>query len=159
MLPSYKVVLVGDAWVGKTSLLDKMRNGHYSDIHPTKGVDVQTLSISTNYGELTLKIWDCAGFNKGLEDCYYVGADAAICMFDVSSRKPNIKKYARDVKCTAPGAKIVYWGNKVDKIRVDDYVDLGVKYHRISVKCGYNIERPWLDLARRVTGFNDLVFI
>jgi GTPase SAR1 family protein len=54
----------------------------------TMGVEVSPLSFNTNLGPVIFNCWDTAGQEKlgGLRDGYYIGGQAAIIMFDVTSR-------------------------------------------------------------------------
>ena len=87
--PSFKVVLVGDGGVGKSTLVKRLLTGEFEKVYrATMGVEVTPLMFHTSAGPVMLKIWDCAGQEKfgGLRDGYYILADAAIIAFDVTSR-------------------------------------------------------------------------
>ena len=80
-IPTYKVVLVGDGGVGKTTLLTRINDGHFDQCYiATLGVEVQPVRI----GDAVFNVWDCAGQERfrGLGDGYYIGAQAAIFTFD-----------------------------------------------------------------------------
>jgi len=59
-----------------------------------------SVTFYTNHGPIKLNLWDTAGQEKcsGLRDGYYIGAHAAILMFDVTSRitYKNIPKWYKD---------------------------------------------------------------
>ena len=69
---------------------------------PTLGVEVCPLAFNTTAGPVVLNVWDCAGVEKfgGLRDGYYIQAQAAIIMFDVTSRLSyeHVPAWWRDVE-------------------------------------------------------------
>lgn len=173
MAQSYKIVLVGDGGVGKSTFIKRHRTGEFEKKYiPTQGVDVTPLTFSTNYGTIIFKVWDCAGQEKfgGLRDGYYTGADAAICMFDVTSNLTfkNMQQWIRDIRRTNMAVPIVTCGNKCDlqdsrKVQSNiirtDLVNNGFKYFDISARSNYNFDKPWVELAKQITGKADLVFV
>jgi GTP-binding nuclear protein Ran len=81
-----KVVLVGDARVGKTSLVRFALTGAVENryIH-TLGVEVHPIVWnSPQWGLRRFNVWDCAGNPHfgGLREGYYVQAQIAIVMYD-----------------------------------------------------------------------------
>lgn len=75
--------------------------------------------LHTNRGKIKFNIWDTAGQEKlgGLREGYYIGANAAIIMFDVTSRitYKNVPKWYKDLtRITDVTIPIVLVGNKVD---------------------------------------------
>lgn len=166
MAYNFKVVLVGDAGCGKTAWINRHKTGAFEEKYiATQGVDVTPLTFNTNYGEVTFKVWDCAGQEKfgGLSDNYYVGADAAIYMFDLTNRETlhNIFKWTFAVERVVPNIQGVVCGNKCD-IKEFDFITYrvgGYDWYRISAKSTHNFEKPFLDLARKLTKHSDLEFV
>jgi GTP-binding nuclear protein Ran len=164
---SFKIVLVGDGGVGKTTWLKHHKTGEFEKKYiPTQGVDVIPLTFNTSYGPVIFKVWDCAGQEKfgGLRWEYYTGAQGAIVMFDLTSKvtHTNVSHWIADLPTNIP---IVVCGNKCDipdrkvtGIIVEQYIT-NVTYYQISARCNFNFEKPWLDLARRLTRHSDLEFI
>ena len=56
----YKVIVIGEVNVGKTSLILRYVNDEFSD-PPRKNVSEETKKVMVNQTELTLQIWDTAG--------------------------------------------------------------------------------------------------
>lgn len=80
-----KVVLVGDAMVGKTSLVRYALTGELTNLYEaTLGVEVHPIVWDSHRGLRRFNVWDCAGNPRfgGLRDGYYVQADIAIVMYD-----------------------------------------------------------------------------
>jgi GTP-binding nuclear protein Ran len=103
----YKVVLIGDGCVGKTSFVNRVHNPDSFDFEyiPTRGVDITSIEIDG----VAFDVWDCAGQEEfeGLRDGYFVGADCVIIMCD--ERIETIKnmvswkdKFKRVVKTDVP---------------------------------------------------------
>jgi len=171
-MPSYKIILAGDGGVGKTTLVQRHSTGQFNNQYiPTLGVEVKPLLFNTNYGPITFDIWDTAGQEKfnglGIE-AYAIGANAIIVMCAVTSKTSatNLNMWYNKLK--QQGLPIVVCGNKYDidrdRHKLTQLDKLGLKeiwgmYYDISVKSNYNFEKPFLYLARKLSGHNDLVFI
>ena len=166
----YKIILVGDGNVGKTSFLRSFWGGDFKEEYvPTLGVEVHPIEFSTNYGDFTFQVWDCAGKeeNGGLRDGYYIQAHAAIFMFSVTSRESykNLKTWQRDVHRTCEEIPMVVCGNKADEKKhkvkgrhITFPQEYGFPFYYVSAKSNHNYEKPFLYLARVLTGKEDLIF-
>ena len=115
---TYKVLLIGDGGVGKTSLIAKARNGSFEKLYvPTMGVEVSPLLMG-DMGETILKVWDLAGQEKfgGLRDGYYVKADAVIFVYDGTNQlsQKNLRSWVQDVSRVCGDIPCVIVRNKVD---------------------------------------------
>ena len=89
-MKEYKLVLVGGASVGKSSYVKKLKSNRFTlNCQPTHGVEVTTIVVNSNSGyPIKLDIWDLAGCEKNigiLRDGYYVGSNAVILMYDITS--------------------------------------------------------------------------
>lgn len=111
--------MVGDGGVGKTTFVKRHLTGEFEKKYiATQGVEVTNITFFTNRGAVKLNIWDTAGQEKlgGLREGYYIGAHAAIIMFDVTSRitYKNVPKWYKDLTRICDNVPIVLVGNKVD---------------------------------------------
>ena len=87
-----KMIVLGDASVGKTALIQRFVNGHFDALpyKPTVGADFYsqklefTLPDSGETISLTLQIWDTAGQEryKSLASSFYRGADICVIVED-----------------------------------------------------------------------------
>ncbi|KAL6091155.1 hypothetical protein STEG23_029132 [Scotinomys teguina] len=105
---------------------------------------------------------------EGLRDGYYIQAQCAIIMFDVTSRVTykNAPNWHRDLVRECENIPIVLCGNKVDikdrKVKAKSIVfhrKKNLQYYDISAKSNYNFEKPFLWLARKLTGDPNLEFV
>jgi len=87
---TFKVVIVGDAGVGKTSLLQRIAFDSFKagSTSSTIGVDFINYTATTTDGRaVKLQLWDTAGQERfaQLSTPYWRGADAVIAVFDASA--------------------------------------------------------------------------
>jgi GTP-binding nuclear protein Ran len=165
-----KLVLVGDGGVGKTTFVKRHQTGEFEKKYiPTMGVQVSQLQFETTRGSLVYNIWDTAGQERfgGLREGYYLQADCAIIMFDVTSPATyrNVTTWHRDLTRVCPNIPIVLVGNKIDvrdrKVpakRVTFHKKNNMRYFEVSAKSNYHYEMPFLSLARQLTGDANLAF-
>jgi len=167
----FKLVLVGDGGVGKTSLVKRHITGEFlSSYVPTLGVEVHSLRFSTSCGDIVFNVWDTAGQEKfgGLREGYYVHAECCIVMFDVTSRitYQHVPKWIDDARRVCPDVPVVLVGNKVDSperqikaTQITYHKKRNLPYYDLSVKSNFNFDKPFLNLARTLTGRSDLEFV
>ena len=116
---SFKLILIGDGGVGKTTFVKRHETGEFEKKYiATQGVEVTSNIFYTSRGPIKLNIWDTAGQEKfgSMREGYYIGADCAMLMFDVTSRMTytHIKKWYKDLERIAGNIPVVLIGNKVD---------------------------------------------
>ncbi|KAF9152895.1 GTP-binding nuclear protein gsp1/Ran [Linnemannia schmuckeri] len=169
--PTFKLVLVGDGGTGKTTFVKRHLTGEFEKKYiATLGVEVHPLSFTTNFGQIIFNTWDTAGQEKfgGLRDGYYINGQCGIIMFDLTSRitYKNVPNWHRDLVRVCENIPIVLCGNKVDikerKVKpkaIDFHRKKSLQYYDISAKSNYNFEKPFLWLARKLAGHQDLEFV
>jgi len=170
-MPTFKLVLVGDGGVGKTTFVKRHLTGEFEKKYvATLGVEVHPLVFHTNRGAMRFNVWDTAGQEKfgGLRDGYYIQGQCAVIMFDVTSRVTykNVPNWHRDLTRVCENIPIVLCGNKVDikdrKVKAKSIVfhrKKNLQYYDISAKSNYNFEKPFLWLARKLVGDPNLEFV
>jgi GTP-binding nuclear protein Ran len=172
-MQKFKIVLVGDGGVGKTTYIKRHLTGDFTKKYiATLGVEVHPLKFNTNHGMVVLNIWDCAGQEKfgGLREGYYVGADALIVMFDLTSLNTfkNVSKWIdRYIEFMGNNQPIVLCGNKCDiKHRFvsnamihECMAKYNISYFEISSKSNYNFDKPLFEVMRKLKKKEDLRFI
>uniref|UniRef100_A0A7S2IDN9 GTP-binding nuclear protein n=1 Tax=Helicotheca tamesis TaxID=374047 RepID=A0A7S2IDN9_9STRA len=169
--PEFKLILVGDGGVGKTTFVKRHLTGEFEKKYvATLGVEVHPLPFHTNRGPIKFNVWDTAGQEKfgGLRDGYYIQGQCAIIMFDVTSRitYKNVPNWHRDLTRVCENIPIVLCGNKVEikdrKVKAKQITfhrKKNLQYYDISAKSNYNFEKPFLWLARKLAGDNQLHFV
>lgn len=118
-----KVVILGDAGVGKTSLMQRYVNGKYtSSYKATIGADFTTLDVPVGDSMVTVQVWDTAGQERfqSLGKVFYRGADACVLVYDLQS-VPSFEKldalqrdFMKETDTTDPSFPFVVLGNKAD---------------------------------------------
>ncbi|KAL7065186.1 hypothetical protein AAHC03_05112 [Spirometra sp. Aus1] len=85
----FRVILVGDSAVGKTSFMHRFCTGDfYQNTRSTIGVDFKTRNIYIDGILCTIELWDTAGQERfhSMVSQYFRKCDGAILMYDVSNR-------------------------------------------------------------------------
>mmetsp|Transcript_26126 Transcript_26126/g.46468 ORF Transcript_26126/g.46468 Transcript_26126/m.46468 type:complete len:218 (+) Transcript_26126:1519-2172(+) len=117
----YKVVLVGDAGVGKTHLLSRYVKGTLPK-HPqaTIGVEFATRIVPLRSGgTVKAQIWDTAGQERyrAITSAHYRRAVGALLVYDVTNERTfqSAKRWIEELRQHAePDIVIILVGNKVD---------------------------------------------
>ena len=160
-LVEYKIILVGDSGVGKTSILKKFINNEFNeDIKCTINIDFFSKSIKIDKNLYTnLKIYDTAGQEKyrALIKQYYQGTDGIILVFDLTNENSfnKLKSWINEVSDNTEKAQIILVGNKADLIerKIDEETaenfakQRDMKYIETSAKEGTNILLLFEELA------------
>lgn len=131
---------------------------------------MNSITFYTNHGPVKLHLWDTAGQEKlgGLREGYYIGSNAGILMFDVTSRitYKNIQKWYKDLTRIACNIPIVLVGNKVDqkdrKVKANQITfhrRRNLQYFDISAKSNYQYEKPFLWILRTLIGDPNLYLV
>ena len=109
MSEMFKVVLLGDTNVGKTSILTRISKDQFrTDLQPTIGPHFvsKVFKLPNSTEEIKLQIWDTAGQEKyrSLTPMYYRDACAAICVFDITQKNTleNAESWIKELKSNAP---------------------------------------------------------
>lgn len=150
----FKVVILGDLAVGKTSLVTKfMYNTFEASHHNTIGIDFLTKSIRlVNGRNVRLQLWDTAGQERfrSLIPSYIRDCSLAIVVFDLSARDSlaSVKAWVDTVVVERGNTvRLFVVGNKADKERAVSDVEVasvvaqvGAVYVETSAKNGTNIQ-------------------
>lgn len=116
----FKVVILGEGRVGKTSILLRFVRGEYADNQQsTLQASYLDKKITTNGQQSSLSIWDTAGQERfhALGPIYYRDADGALLVYDITSHESFVKvrTWVRELRSIVGNdISIVIAGNKVD---------------------------------------------
>ena len=83
-----KILFLGDATVGKTSIINQYVNRVFSDEYqPTVGADFKSRQLDVDGRFVTLQIWDPAGQEKYQSLCpsYYRDSDIVVFVYDMTN--------------------------------------------------------------------------
>jgi len=159
---SFKIIVIGDGRVGKTTLLLHFVDKAFRELYiPTIGIQVSLKNF--DFEETTLvkyNLWDIAGQDlfKQVRSNFYIGSQAVLICFDVtnSGSFKNVENWYKDMKISIDKKIPVFLvGNKIDLPRVVSKVNakemakkLNGFYVETSAKTGENVEKVFEDLAR-----------
>ena len=119
-IENYKIVIIGDQHVGKTSILSKYKYETIEENYaPTIGIDFLTKNVFLEDKTIRLIMWDTAGQErfKSLIPSYLKNANSIILTFDITSKNSfnSLNKWLEDIKNhVQDGVFIVLCGNKID---------------------------------------------
>jgi Ras-related protein Rab-1A len=151
----FKVILLGDIAVGKTSILSRFVDDKYSSEYRCNvGVEfkVKSLYLDETTGA-DLQIWDTCGEERfrTITRQYYRDSSGIILVFDLTNKNSyeRVTSWIEDIREYGPqGVNILLIGNKVD-LEDDRQVNfnsatefakkLNTNYLEVSAKTGFNV--------------------
>ncbi|KAG5281244.1 hypothetical protein AALO_G00069000 [Alosa alosa] len=169
---AYRVVLAGDAAVGKSSFLLRLcKNEFIDNTKATLGVDFQMKTLVVDGEPTVLQLWDTAGQERfrSIAKSYFRRADGVLLLYDVTCERSflNVREWVDMIEdVSQDDIPIMLVGNKCD-LRPEAIQDgitciptsygekLAMTYSALfcetSAKDGSNIIEAVLHLAREVT--------
>ena len=166
----YKILILGNSSVGKTSFLIRFCDDKFdSDTLTTVGVDYKKKFIKKNGQKIKLHICDTAGQERfrAIAKNLYKNADGIILMYDISNKKSfkDIKDWINSIKDNIDFDKIglVIVGNKIDletervideEMRKDLEKKENIKVLETSVKNNINVNDVFIELIDRMEKLN-----
>ncbi|KAM5193955.1 ras and EF-hand domain-containing protein [Mantella aurantiaca] len=168
---AYKIVLAGDAAVGKSSFLMRLcKNEFRGNTSATLGVDFQMKTLVVDGEPTLLQLWDTAGQERfrSIAKSYFRRADGVLLLYDVTCEKSflNVREWIDMIEdATNDSIPIMMVGNKADlrqtlseqghKCVPTSYgeklsMTYGALFCETSAKEGSNIVEAVLHLARDV---------
>lgn len=117
--PLFKVILLGEAGVGKTAIFHRSKDNIFDDGRKTTvGIDSFSLYVKVGDQQVTLGVWDTAGVERfrTITNNYYRGSHAAIFVYSVDepSSLHYLGHWIRDLEEYSPNAIKILVGNKKD---------------------------------------------
>lgn len=161
----FKLLLIGDSGVGKTSILFKFSEDTFSTAFiSTIGIDFKIRTIEVDGKKIKLQVWDTAGQERfrTITTAYYRGAMGIMLVYDVSNTKSfeNISNWIRNIEMHATqDVELMILGNKCDineKRQVSKEkgeqlaLQHSIKFMETSAKANINIEEAFTTLARDI---------
>jgi len=157
----YKIIVVGDSAVGKTSLILRFTDRAFRRTYlPTLGVNISEKQITINGAVIQFIIWDIAGqakFKK-MRKHFYAGADGQLLVFDLTRKETfkNIVKWFEDIRSFHGDLIGLILGNKNDLIDLREVEDaeglklaneLQLEYIETSALTGENVDKVFNKLG------------
>jgi len=161
----YKLVLVGDAMVGKSSLIIRYADNTFVDEEVGSiGADFKVSFVNVEKKRIKIQIWDTAGQEKFrvMTSSYFGGANAVIVVFDVSKEKSfqSVPKWISEAKRFSDKQKDIAFfiiGNKIDLnaqrvVSAEDAEKLAAQnaavYFEVSAKTGTQVAHAFTSIAK-----------
>lgn len=116
---NYKLLLVGDSAVGKTSLIKVYKNQEPTTyLPPTLGCEYHIITQTINNKQIKLLIWDTAGQERfrSISKSWYRNSKGVLIIFSVIDRKSfdNIRRWMDDLVNEISNFSLIIVGNKTD---------------------------------------------
>ncbi|CAD6196358.1 unnamed protein product [Caenorhabditis auriculariae] len=160
----FKLLIIGDSGVGKSSLLLRFADNVFSDNYITTiGVDFKIRTMDIDGQRVKLQIWDTAGQERfrTITSTYYRGTHGVVVVFDVTNGESfgNVKRWLHEIEANCDNVQKVLVGNKCeDESRrvvlesdAKQFADsMNIKFFETSAKEDRNVEAMFSCITRLV---------
>lgn len=161
----FKVVLLGEGRVGKTSILLRYTKGEYSDKQvSTLQASYLDKKLTVNGSQVQLSIWDTAGQERfhALGPIYYRDAAGALLVYDITDAESfnKVKNWVKELKkIVGNDIVIVIAGNKIDMEKnrhvnnseAESYASsVGATHFQTSAKTNRGLDEVFNHLASKM---------
>ena len=164
----FKIILMGDCNVGKTSFLYKLVENYNTKVYePTIGVDFNSKIIEdSNNNKIKLHIWDTAGQEKfrSIVETYYRDAAGVILIYDITKKSSfdNLEYWIKEIKLwnrNKNRVPMIILGNKIDNILQAEVTKQSgeefakkhnILYNEISILKEENLDKYLLPLWKEI---------
>lgn len=159
----FKIVLLGEGCVGKTSLVLRYCQDKFNDKHlQTLQASFLNRKLNIDGKRINLAIWDTAGQERfhALGPIYYRDSNGAILVYDITDEDSfyKVKNWVKELrKMLGDDISLCIAGNKID-LDKDRHVDaevaeeyaksVGAKHFHTSAKLNKGIDDLFLDLSK-----------
>ena len=165
MVYRIKVIIIGEAGVGKTSLVKKFVSGHFTrDYRTSIGANLFVKELNLNSDtRVSIQIWDIAGQEKWkkMRHLYYKGAHGALIVGDFTRRNTfeqlkefwnqDLKKYCGEIPKILVVNKVdmdpLISNNDIEKLAQITNVKATIF---TSAKNGQNVEKAFHQIAEEI---------
>lgn len=169
---SVKLVLLGEAAVGKSSLVLRFVSNEFQENkEPTIGAAFLTQKLTIGDRAIKYEIWDTAGQERfaSLAPMYYRNAQAALVVYDVTKPASFVKarQWVKELhEQASKDITIALVGNKYDLVENDNEEDVvrkvnieegqnladeeGLLFFETSAKTGYNVKEVFVAIGNKI---------
>ena len=138
----HKVIFVGDACTGKTSIINRIIDNPFNDTYEVSiGIDFMSKNIRFRGQNIKIQIWDSAGQEKykGLIPSYVRNSSIVFIVYDVSNRSSfdNVSNWISFVK-NIEKTTMILCGNKIDlnrEVQTNEGQDLAKNENLLFFEC------------------------
>ena len=162
----YKIILIGDPGVGKTSIMTKFVSNEFQNTYlSTIGVEFKLKEIYINNNTCArLKIWDTCGQEKfrAITRQYFKNSEGVFIVFDLSNRETikRLNVWMKDIQDNIDNDFFIFLvGNKTD-IKERDLtiseeakqfaINKKINYYEVSAKTGSGIYNIFEKMASKL---------
>ena len=160
----FKIVIIGESGVGKSSLLKRLCDGDFTEgISTTRGHQDRLKEIEILNRKVSLHIWDTAGQEKyrGINRMYYRGASGGILVFDLTSLDTfsKLDSWLKEFREEIPDGEIILVGNKIDRVEFrqvsKELAENYAKTHKMiyletSAKTDHLVNEAFMNLSENI---------
>ena len=165
----FKVLLLGNSDVGKSSLLLRYVDSVWNDAFvPTIGVDFKVKTLTINEKKVKMQIWDTAGQERfrTVVSTYFRGAHGILLLYDVTNRDSfkNLESWLIEIEKNAKEKVLkILIGNKCDlgedrEITIEEgkafALRNGMEFMETSAKMNTNVTEAFETLGKLMIEFN-----
>ncbi|KAK2858920.1 hypothetical protein Q5P01_003540 [Channa striata] len=168
----FKIILIGDSNVGKTSVVQNFKSGIFSERQQnTIGVDFTVRTVNIEGKKVKIQVWDTAGQERfrTITQSYYRSAHGAMITYDITrhSTFDSVTHWIKEVELYgAANVVLVLIGNKCDleqerQVQFQQACDLAkdrgvLAALETSAKESQNVEEAFMMMARELLFRNGL---
>ena len=161
----YKIMVLGESKVGKTSLIKRYTKDQFGGVYlTTVGMDFQDKIIEIEDKKVRLQVWDTAGQERfrNVTKSYFQSSRGLLVVYDITDKESfeKINFWIKNIKENAPeNAKLILVGNKCDLAneRQISYEEgekkasnYNIKFFESSEKEGTNVKEFFFYLANEI---------
>lgn len=160
----FKLLIIGDSGVGKSSLLLRFADNTFSGNYITTiGVDFKIRTVEVEGEKVKLQIWDTAGQERfrTITSTYYRGTHGVIVVYDVTNGESfaNVKRWLHEIEQNCDVVNRILVGNKNDDpekkvVLTEDaqrFADqMSIKLFETSAKENINVEEMFNEITKMV---------
>ena len=161
---SFKILIIGDSFVGKSCLALRATKGSFNSLYtPTVGFEFFNFFLKIEEEYVKLQIWDTCGQEvyRSLISSFYRNSSLAIIVYAIDNEESfnNIEIWLNELKTKGnPDISIILVGNKLDledkrevtKEMNSDFCDNNnIQYFfETSAKTGFNAKNVFIEAAK-----------